>query len=270
MRFFVLFAILFGGSTLLFAAEPEEPASGQDEPPARERYFLLPIDIDTDSGAANGDAIIGRVLPTVSIPLREQWTLLNMGIVTIADAPGGRPGSPGNPAALPSEKVFGLGDFTDAVMFKKVGGAWGAGMVFGIPTATDDALGSGKWSAGPALLYFKRTGPWIFNVLAGDLHSFAGDDNRADVHQLLLRANVRRTFGDKWFFIYSPIITANWNASSGQRWLVPLGGGFGRQFVGQRPVNVSLQFYNNVVRPDGAPRNVFRLAFTIPFSLPDR
>lgn len=269
MRFLVLLATLLGGSASLFAADDEEPASGQDEPPARERYFLLPIDIDTDSGAANGDAVIGRVLPTVSIPLRNQWTLLNLGIVTIADTPGGRPGSPGNPEALPGERVFGIGDLIDAVMFKKVGASWGAGMILTIPTATDDALGSGKWSAGPALLYLKKTGPWIFNVLAGDLRSFAGDDNRADIHQLMMRVTVRRTFGEKWFFIYSPIITANWNASSSQRWLVPLGGGIGRQFVGTTPVNVSLQFYNNVVRPDGAPRSVVRLGFTIPFRLPD-
>jgi hypothetical protein len=268
----ILIALLLGGYASLYAAEAEDekPASAAEEPAARPSYFLLPIEVDSDSGAANGDALMARLIPANSFALGDSWRLMNIAIIMLADAPGGRPGSPGNPDSIPSPQVFGLGDFTDALMLGRPGGWWGLGLIFGIPTATDDALGSGKWSAGPALRLSRRSGPWLLSLLAGNLNSFAGDRNRGEVHQLLVRGLVRRTFNERWFFIYAPIITANWNASSGQRWLIPVGGGLGRHFLARRPFNVTLQFYSNVVRPDGAPRSVIRFGLTIPFRIPDR
>ena len=231
---------------------------------------MLPMEIDSDSGAANGDAIIGRLLPATSIPLGDRWRLLNIAIINIADAPGGRPGSPGNPESVPGEQVFGLGDISDALLFTKKGANWSVGLFFGFPTATDDVLGSGKWSAGPAFRLSHQAGPWVLSLLAGNLRAFAGDGDRADIHQMIVRPIVRRTFGEKWFFISAPIITANWNAGSDQRWMVPLGGGFGRHFAWNTPLNVSLQAYYNVIKPDGAPDHMFRIAFSIPFRLPER
>lgn len=230
--------------------------------------FALPIELDFDSGAANGDAIISRLIPVNSFALNKDWRLVNVALAVIADAPGGVPGSPGNPEPIPGPNVFGLGDLTDAVLLSKTqsnGLSWGVGVVFGLPVATDDSLGSGKWSAGPAIRLGYQSGPWRFGMLAGNLKSFAGDADRADVNQLLVRGLVRRELGNNWFFVYSPIITANWNASSDQRWLVPLGGGFGKSFkVRSTPVNLSVQAYSNVTKPDGAPDSVFRLAFVLP------
>ena len=77
--------------------------------------------------------------------------------------------------------------------------------------------------------------------------------------------------GERWFFVSAPIITANWDAASGQKWLVPLGGGVGRSYSTKTAsVNISLQAYANVIKPDGAPDAVVRLAVTFPFKLPER
>ena len=38
-------------------------------------------------------------------------------LITIADAPGGVPGSPGNPEPVAGPSTFGLGDLTDALLF---------------------------------------------------------------------------------------------------------------------------------------------------------
>ncbi len=266
----MLVAVLLTGGAVL-AADEQGSNTEPEEPAARPRYFLLPMEIDGDSGAANGDAVIGRILPANSIPLGEKWRLLNIAIVNIADAPGGRPGTPGNPESPPGPSVFGLGDISDAVLFAKHRSWWGFGVIFGLPTATADALGSGKWSIGPAFRAAHQSGPWLLTALIGNLSSFAGDSNRASTNQLLARVIVRRTFKKRWFFIYAPIITANWNASSDQRWVVPVGGGFGRHVdLHGTPLNISLQAYSNVVRPDGAPHSVFRVGFAIPFRLPDR
>lgn len=276
-----LVCCLFGGTALPLeasAAEPapaEEPgtesASAGEEPAARPRYFMLPMEIDGDSGAANGDAVIGRIMPASSIPLGEKWRLLSIAMIHIADAPGGRPGSPGNPESVPGPNVFGLGDSSAAFVFSPHEARWSLGAFLGVPTATDDTLGSGKWSIGPALRLGHQSGPWLLSLLVGNLSSFAGDEDRASTNQLMARVIVRRTLKEKWYFIYAPIITANWNAPSDQRWLAPVGGGFGRHFdLNGTPLNVSLQAYSNVVRPDGAPHTMVRVEFAIPFRLPQR
>lgn len=243
--------------------------------PARaQRVWVLPIEIDVDSGAPNGDAIISRFVPLNSLIVREKWKLVNLAMVTVADAPGGRPGTPGNPEPIPGPNVFGLGDLTDAVLYTRTtpkGLMWGAGVAVGLPIATDDRLGSGKWQAGPAVRLGIKAGAWRFGLLAANRWSVAGDSDRADVNQLLMRGLVRRTLGEKWFFIYGPIMTANWNAAAGQKWVVPVGGGFGRSFdFKPTSLNASLQAYANVVKPDGAPDWVLRIGLTFPFRLPDR
>ena len=58
---------------------------------------------------------------------------------------------------------------------------WGAGPVILVPSATDSALGSEKWGAGPTGLVLKQEGPWTYGILANHLQSFAGDDDRTDV-----------------------------------------------------------------------------------------
>ena len=59
-------------------------------------------------------------------------------------------------------------------------------------------------------------------------------------------------FGDGWSTGTSPNITADWQASSGKRWTVPVGGGFGKVFkMGGRPVKLSLDGYYSAVRPAG-------------------
>jgi len=246
-------------------------AMAQDDP---SRVWVLPLEIDFDSGAANGDAIISRLIPVNSLMVRKDWKLINIAMLTIADAPGGRPGEPGNPSPEPGPNEFGIGDLTDAVIYtpNPTGKfAWGVGLAVGIPIATDSVLGSGKWLAGPAIRLGYRPGKWQFGLLAANRWSYAGDSDRADVNQLLMRAVIRRPLANDWFFVSDPIITANWKGASGQKWLVPLGGGIGRSLeVGESSLNLSLQGYANVIKPDGAPDWVIRIGATFPFQLPDR
>ena len=237
------------------------------DPPRRE--FALPIEIDVDYGAENGTAIISRYLPLVALPLGERWRLINLTLAVVADAPGGVPGRPGNPEPVPSEPVFGLGDLTDVVFFTPPSRSdelvWGFGPAVTFPVATDAALGSGKWSAGPAFRIAYRPGPWNLGAAVLNLRSFAGDPLRGDVHQLVIRGLIRRQLGGDWYFTYNPIITANWNASSGQRWLIPIGGGIGKRFeLGSRQIALSVHAYGNVVKPQGAPDGLFRIDFVLP------
>jgi hypothetical protein len=159
-----LVAILICPAHLAAAPSTEKPSEAA-------KVFLLPIEFDFDSGAANGNALIARFIPVNSFLVREGWKLVNVALVSLADAPGGIPGSPGNPEPIPGEQVFGLADFTDAIFYtpnRSKGLMWGVGAMFGIPTATNDVLGSGKWSAGPAVRLAYESGPLHLGLLAGN------------------------------------------------------------------------------------------------------
>ena len=60
------------------------------------RFFALPIELEADSGAANGDATVLRFAPLFGSPSAHDWKILHLTMITLADAPGGVPGQPGN------------------------------------------------------------------------------------------------------------------------------------------------------------------------------
>ena len=229
-------------------------------------FFALPAELDFDNGAANGDATILRMMPLYTFPVFDTWKLVNVTIFSMADAPG----LPEFPGGSSTGNATGISDLIHTSFFTPNSTGdfiWGAGLMLAMPTATDDALGSGKWDAGPAVRLTYRTGPWNLGFIAGQRWSFAGSDNRNDVSQLLIRGAVRRQLPDNWFFVYAPLISANWN-SPDEKWLIPVGGGIGRTFTfNEHPWAWSVQGYYNAIKPDSAPDWVLRFAIiaAIPF-----
>ena len=75
-----------------------------------------------------------------------------------------------------------------------------------------------------------------------------------------------------WYVTSSPIITANWQAGSGNVWTVPFGGAVGRVMkLGFQPVNLTAQFYANAVYPSGTSSWSMRMqiAFVFPKLTPE-
>lgn len=231
-------------------------------------FFALPLEFDFDSGAANGNANILRIMPVYTFPMSESWKLVNLTIITVADAPGGTPVFPGSPG---SGQTAGVSDLLHGSFLtpKPVGNfIWGAGIMLALPTASSNALGSGKWDAGPAVRVTYRDGPWNLGIVVGQRWSYAGNDERPDVSQLLIRGALRRQLPNDWFLVSAPLITANWKNRE-QKWLVPVGGGIGRTFrVGNYPWAWSVQGYYNAIKPDAAPDWVFRFGIiaAVPFA----
>ncbi len=266
MRLLLSFLLL---TVLATESQAEDDTDGTRRLPAP--GFALPIEIERDSGANNGDATIIRFLPVYSLPIHRDWRLVNLDLVTLADAPGGVPGRASNPNPVPGPRVFGLSDWIHVSLLEPESSSaflWGVGAALSVPTATDEVLGSGKWAAGPALRLTYRSGPWNVGAIAAQRWSFAGDSDRGDINQLMIRGALRYGLPHDWFLLSAPIINANWDAASGQRWLVPLGGGLGRTFeIASRRWALSLQGYYNAVRPSGAPDWTVRLGIiaVLPF-----
>ena len=131
---------------------------------------------------------------------------------------------------------------------------WGFGPVIEIPTG-GSIRGTQKWSAGPSFVILVQPGDWTFGAILNNAWSFAGDSNQADVNHMLFNLFVVRQLGDGWYVNTAPIITADWTAEAGNKWIIPIGAGGGKlMFLGGKlPLNLQTQLYYNVIRPDFGP-----------------
>jgi hypothetical protein len=103
--------------------------------------------------------------------------------------------------------------------------------------------------------------------LVNNVWSVAGKSGRAPVNQMLFQYFINYNLKKGYYISLSPILTANWMASSGNVWTVPFGGGVGRIMkLGFQPVNITAQFYGNAVYPAGTSPWGMRLqiAFLFP------
>ena len=225
----------------------------------------LPIKNTVDFGAPDGTAYFLNIQPVIPITVGD-WNLINRVIApVVVHVPGLVGGLPSLPLGQPGGAVTGMGDWNYSMFVSpaKPGSViWGIGPSITFPTATDGQLGSRKWSAGPTAVALAQPKPWTVGVITRQLWSFAGDSDRKEVSQFLLEPFVNYNLDKGWYLTTSPIITHNAEASSGERWRVPIGGGVGRVFsIGRQAVNAQAQGYYNVEKPDIAGDWGLRLQF---------
>lgn len=257
--------VLIGCATMLVGglAKAEEKSGGDlraaTQNPISSMYSL-PFKFTFDNGAENGDANILNIQPVLPATVGD-WNLVSRIIAPLADAPGGVTGLPGNPGVgdtTKSGRVFGLGDINYSLFFNpletKGSLIWGLGGSITAPTATDDRLGSGKWSAGPTAVGLVQPGWGTYGTLLRHLWSFAGDSDRRDVSQSLIEPFVNYNLDQGWYLISDSVITVDWKIDKGDKVTLPLGGGVGKIFkVGDQPMNMRAEAYYNVIHPDAAP-----------------
>jgi hypothetical protein len=231
--------------------------------------YSVPFKFSADFGAPDGTAFFLNIQPVIPITVGD-WNLINRVIAPIVSVEGFIEGTPEIPEGAEGNGAAGLGDINYSVYVSPAEPGkyiWGIGPSLNLPTATDDQLGSGKWSAGATAVVLTQPKPWTLGVLGRQLWSFAGDSDRSEVNQFLLEPFVNYNLSNGWYLITDMIITANWLADSDNRWTVPLGGGVGKMFkIGNQAMNSKLEAYYNVVQPDGAPD--WSTSFTIQFLFP--
>lgn len=118
---------------------------------------------------------------------------------------------------------------------------------------------------GPGAVGLVMPKPWVIGTLARQLWAVAGP--KQNVNQTLLQPFINYNFPSGWYLVSSPIMTANWSASSSQRWSIPIGGGVGKIFkIDGQAMNASLQAFDYVAHPSLAPRWAIR--FPLQFLFP--
>lgn len=197
-----------------------------------------------------------NIQPVIPIPLGNKVNMINRIIMPVIT----------QPSSTEDNSSTGFGDISYTMWFSpsKPGTViWGLGPVFQIGTASDDSYGSGEFGVGPSLVFLIMPDNWVTGAVINNVKTY-GD---AEENKFLFNYFANYNF-PKWYMVSAPIITANWNADDGQKWVVPFGLGAGKVFKlgGKLPTNINGHFYYNAVRPDGmgAWQTRFQLTFMFP------
>ncbi len=199
-----------------------------------------------NAGPFNRTQEILNIQPVVPMHLSEDWNMISRTIIPVVS----------QPDPLTNSSTGGIGDITQSLFLSPAHPGkliWGVGPVFTIPSASDPILGTGRVLFGPTAVFLMTPGHWVLGVLLNNQWSVGGNSLRPAVNTGLAQPFVNYNMEKGWYLTTSPIITANWLAAPGEKWTVPIGGGFGRVFkVGDQPVNAQISAYYNAIRPTGA------------------
>lgn len=258
-------------------------ASGQvrremtEEEAERKKKFsqaiILPFKLTRDHNASSGELTMLQIRPLYTITT-ERHNIINRPVIPLLNLRGEVGGRPGLPSNAAGESSDGLGDISYTFALERhtmrpVSVALGGTLV--MPTASSDLLGTGKWSAGPAVMLIGARGNFNMLTQAQQIWSFAGDDRRGKVSNLAIEPIINYKLKPQWYLFTDPIITANWEAPSDSRWVVPVGGGGGHIFqLWDQWMDVKFEAYYNAVRPDNAPEWTASFSYTLLFKKPGK
>lgn len=199
-----------------------------------------------------------NVQPVLPFSLSPEWNLITRTIIPLVSQPG------------LTEYTFGIGNISLTGFLSPAEPGtliWGVGPVFTFPSATSPQIGSqSTWGLGPSVVLLTTPGHWVLGVLANNVWSIAGDA----ANNLLVQYFVNYNLPEGWYLTSAPIITANWEATSGNKWVVPFGGGIGKILrIAKLPFNGGVSAFYNAVKPDVGPAWTLRiqLALLLPKSV---
>ena len=254
-------------AALLVAVVQPAVAAAQDEAELAKKaqnpvadLISVPLQNNWDFGIGPADAMryTLNVQPVIPFSISDDWLLITRTILPVIYAE--------SPVKGGSDKS-GLGDTLQSFFFapKEPVGGWimGAGPVFSYPSATDDALGTEKWGAGPTAVVLQQKRGWTYGALGNHVWSYAGDDDRSDVSATFLQPFVSYTTKAYTTVGFNTESTYDWNAA---QWTVPLNLSVTQLLkLGKLPVQIGVGGRLYVERPAGGPDWGMRLTMTFLF-----
>ena len=205
----------------------------------------LPVQNNTSFGLGPNDRTqnVANIQPVIPFNLGG-WNLITRTIVPVITQPD---------LTSTTGSTTGVGDILFTGWLSPAAVAkwtWGVGPVVSIPIGKE-GLSSEKWGLGASVVALTMPGQWVVGGLVNNVWSVGGDEGLPDVNQMTLQYFVNYNFASGLYLTTAPIITANWEATDGNKWTVPFGGGVGKVFrIGGQPLNGNVQVFYNVVSPD--------------------
>lgn len=243
---------------------------------------------------ANGETgIQGVYMGIAQFPkkLNENWSLINRIVWTVPSLPidqdkiddfdAGKYGNipplvtppSGKPAPINlfSGRTTGFGDmyyvglFSPAEGIKLDSGAnfvWGLGFDLGFPTASEDILGTDKWTAGPSALGVYLGEKFKTGALLQHYWDYAGDSDRSDVNMSNIQYLYYWSLNETTSVGAAPNIIVNWEENSDNALTLPVGIGMNKTIqMGKVPVRFGAEFFYSVVQPDDVPSTEWSFRF---------
>lgn len=169
-----------------------------------------------DIGDDNGSQWITNLEPTIPFSISENWNVISrtsLPIITQDDI------------SSDGAEESGIGDIfqhlfispTKPTIFHNF--FWGAGPVLLLNTASNDALGSNKWGAGPGAAMLIQEGPWTIGILTSHIWSFAGNDSSTNVSETSMEPYIAYVTKSETTFTINTESTYDWKA---ENWSVPI------------------------------------------------
>jgi hypothetical protein len=256
----IVLAVLIAATQSALAQEPGTNLAKQLQNPVS-TLINVPIENNWDFsiGKARAMAYTANIKPVVPFSLNKDWSLITRTIVPVMYAESPDEGGP---------RKAGLGDIKSSIYFspaRPIGGwFWGLGPLLILPSATDETLGSEKWSGGPTGALVRQDGGWTLVLLIGHAWSFAGNRGSTKVNSTFLQPQVSYTTEKETSFGLSSQSTYDW---VGEEWTVPLEFSVSQLVsMGKQSVSLGVAWRTYVRRPEDGPS--WGLGFTMAFLFP--
>lgn len=225
-----------------FAQESEEDLAKATQNPVAD-MFSLPFQNNTTYGNEpfNRPQNVLNVQPVIPFHLGSKVSLINRVIIPIIT----------QPSTTEDKSSTGFGDIHYTAWFsprKASKFTYGVGPVLQIPVATSKEFGSNEFGVGPSIVALTMINEWVAGIVVNNIWTFGDVAENKFLFQYFVNYNLPKA----WYVVSGPIMTANWNASKGQQWIVPVGAGMGKVFrIGKQAFNLNAQAFYNVKKPDG-------------------
>lgn len=224
-----------------------------------------------------------QLTPTFPISLGSDWSLINRIVFPFLSVPFNKGfgdcvgmaaseilSCPGLPGALqdPYDRTSGFGDLVyvgvvapkKSVKIESTGGifVWGVGATSAFPTASEEVLGTGKYTLGPTGVVAYLGKEWTAAVFPQQWWSVGGDANRSSINftniqYFVFYAPPGWDPDAAWRIGMSPNISINW-AARGEKVTLPIGLGAGRMVaIGPLPINIHGEVDYSIIHPDDKP-----------------
>ncbi len=142
---------------------------------------------------------------------------------------------------------------------------WGLGFDLAFPTAQEEILGSGQYSAGPSALGVYLGEKWKFGALVQQYWDYASDEkDRDDVNLTNIQSIYYYSLDSTTSIGAGPNIIMNWEQDSDNFLTLPVGTGISKTLqFGKVPVRIGAEVHYSVIRPDDEVGSDWNLRFYI-------
>lgn len=253
-------------STVAMVLIPPPPAAAQSADSLAKQtqnpiasLVSVPLQGNWDFGLGPRDAT-GTTLnfqPVIPFPINPSTNIVLRVIVPMTS----------QPALDGTTRYNGLGDtLTTAFFSPSHPGAliWGVGPAMLLPTATDSALGSERFSIGPSVVLLLQPGKWTLGFLGNQLWSTSGSKDSAPVNSIYLQPFANYNLGGGLAAGISMEASGSWKAK--EMFTAPLLFSVSKvTMLCKQPVNLLVAAGPMVFSPTDGPSWRFRLAMTFLF-----